>query len=399
MPIVVFVLATAVFAQGTSEFMLSGLLEPMAVDLGVPIGSAGLLTSLFAVGMIIGAPVMAATASRWPARYSLAGFLAVFLAAHLVGALTTTFGLLLATRVVAAVANAGFLAVALAGLPAFVGADRVGRATSIILSGVTLACVAGVPAGAILGRALGWQSAFWAVVLVGVPALAATWLLVPAGDRRDEPSGGHRPLRGELSAVGAPGVRVAMVVGALVNAATFAGFTYLAVVATEVGGVGEAWVPVVLALFGIGSFAGVSGAGRFADRQTSLVVAAGVVVLPIVWGATALTVSLLPVLLIMAVIAGATSFAVGSTVIGRIVRAAAPTAPTLSGAFATTAFNTGAAAGPAAAGVVIGISGSVSSALWTSAALAALATVVTAAGRTKAPAPTAKEPVAETSTH
>jgi MFS transporter, DHA1 family, chloramphenicol resistance protein len=184
---VVFVLAAAVFAQGTSEFMLSGLLEPMAADLGVPIGSAGLLTSMFAVGMIIGAPpVMAVTASRWPVRHSLTGFLALFVAAHIVGALTSTFGLLLATRVVAAVANAGFLAVALAALPALVGAERVGRATSIILSGVTVACIAGVPAGAALGHVLGWQSAFWAVVLVGVPALSRD---LAAGAR----SGSSRP--------------------------------------------------------------------------------------------------------------------------------------------------------------------------------------------------------------
>src|SRR5690606_20805216 len=117
--------------------MLSGLLEPIAGDLDVPIGSAGLLTSLFAVGMIIGAPVMAVTAGRWPVRYSLAGFLALFLTVHIVGALTSDFGVLLGTRLVAAVANAGFLAVALAALPALVGADRVGRATSLILSGVT----------------------------------------------------------------------------------------------------------------------------------------------------------------------------------------------------------------------------------------------------------------------
>ncbi|WP_369028696.1 MFS transporter, partial [Nocardia farcinica] len=92
--------------------------------------------------------------------------------------------MLLGTRLVAAVANAGFLAVALAALPALVGADRVGRATSLILSGVTLACIAGVPAGAVLGSTFGWQSAFWAVVLAGTPILAATWSLVPGQQQR-----------------------------------------------------------------------------------------------------------------------------------------------------------------------------------------------------------------------
>ncbi|MBF6286744.1 Cmx/CmrA family chloramphenicol efflux MFS transporter [Nocardia cyriacigeorgica] len=377
MPLVVFVLAAAVFVQGTSEFMLSGLLEPIAGDLDVPIGSAGLLTSLFAVGMIIGAPVMAVTAGRWPVRYSLAGFLALFLTVHIVGALTSDFGVLLGTRLVAAVANAGFLAVALAALPALVGADRVGRATSLILSGVTLACIAGVPAGAVLGSTFGWQSAFWAVVLAGTPILAATRSLVPGQQQRADSA--ERPrVRDELRALRQPAVRLVMLVGALVNAATFAGFTYLAVVATDIGGAGQAWVPVVLALFGIGSFVGVSTAGRYADRHSRVVIGGGAAVLPLIWIVTALTARVLPVLLVLTVIVGAVSFAVGSTLIGRIVTAAAPAAPLLNGAFATTAFNIGAACGPAVAGVVIAISGSVVAALWASAALAAIAAIVTA---------------------
>jgi MFS transporter, DHA1 family, chloramphenicol resistance protein len=100
--------------------------------------------------------------------------LSLFLAAHVIGALTTTFTVLLLTRVIAALADAGFLAVALAALPALAGPHRVGRATSVILSGVTLACIVGVPAGAYLGQFLGWHSAFWAIVLVGAPVLPAT---------------------------------------------------------------------------------------------------------------------------------------------------------------------------------------------------------------------------------
>src|ERR1041384_2381063 len=117
MPVVVFVLAAAVFAPGTSEFVLSGLLAEIAADTGVPVGTAGLLASLFAVGMVVGAPVMAVAVSRFPRRAAMIGFLALFCVSHVVGALTTDFGLLLSTRVVAAFANAGFLAVALASLP------------------------------------------------------------------------------------------------------------------------------------------------------------------------------------------------------------------------------------------------------------------------------------------
>ncbi|MFI6045551.1 Cmx/CmrA family chloramphenicol efflux MFS transporter [Nocardia sp. NPDC051321] len=372
MPFVIFVLGVAVFAQGTSEFMLSGLIEPIAADVGVSLGSAGLLTSLFAVGMVIGAPLTAMAAGRWPARYALTGCLSLFIAAHIVGALTTTFAVLLGTRVVAAIANAGFLAVALAALPTLAGRHRVGRATSIILSGVTLACIAGVPGGAFLGQTLGWRSAFWAVVVVSMPALVGTWLLARSTPTTAGPSG----IRREWSALRLPRVRAALLLGAAVNAATFATFTYLAVITTGASGSNPAWVPIVLALFGIGSFLGVTLAGHYADRYTPIIRTAGSVALLIIWTTTALTAGHLPALLPMTAIAGAASFAVGSTVIGLIVSTSAPTAPHLSGAFATTALNIGAALGPAIAGLAITSTESPTAALWTSATLAATALAI-----------------------
>ncbi|WP_280441007.1 Cmx/CmrA family chloramphenicol efflux MFS transporter [Nocardia brasiliensis] len=380
MPILVWVMGVAVFAQGTSEFMLSGLLEPIAQDVGVSLGAAGALTSLFAVGMIVGAPLMAMTAGRWPVRSALTGFLALFIGAHAVGALTANFIVLLATRAVAAVAYAGFLSVALASLPALVGAARVGRATAIILSGVTLACILGVPAGAFLGQTWGWRSAFWAVVAASVPALVALWGLVRVPVDRVTTAEG-RVIRREWQAITERPVRVVLIAGALVNAATFASFTYLAVLATEVGGAGKAWVPVILALFGLGSFLGVSLGGRYADRHATPLVTIGSAALIFAWATTGLTAQYLPVLLIMTTVCGAVSFAVGSTLIGLIVSAATPTAPRMSGAFATATFNIGAAAGPAVAGIAITSTGTPSAAVWTSAVISCAATAVTLIGR------------------
>lgn len=108
MPLALYLLAVAVFAMGTSEFMLAGLVPDIATSLNVAVGAAGLLTSAFAVGMIVGAPLMAALARRWPAQASLLTFVLVFAVAHVVGALTTSFTVLLVTRVFAALANAGF---------------------------------------------------------------------------------------------------------------------------------------------------------------------------------------------------------------------------------------------------------------------------------------------------
>ncbi|MGW8648722.1 Cmx/CmrA family chloramphenicol efflux MFS transporter, partial [Nocardia salmonicida] len=341
MPIGVFVLAVAVFAQGTSEFMMSGLVARTAADFGVSLGTVGLLTSLCAVGMVLGAPTMAATAGRLPLRRSATTFLALFCLAHVVGAFTAEFGVLVATRVIAAVANAGFLAVVLAALPRLVGAAQIGRATSVIVSGVTVACIAGVPAGTVLGQLWGWRSAFWAVAVIGAGVLVAMVLTLPLDDR-DRSTVSIPSVRSEWAVLGVRRVRAAVVVGILVNAATFAGFTFLGTITAQLAGPDSGWVPVVLAVFGIGSFAGVTLAGRHSDRHGGRIIAVGTVGLVGVWALAALTAQSIAAVAIMTFVVGAVAFGVGSTLIATIVRSATPTAPRLAGALATTALNIGA---------------------------------------------------------
>ncbi|MFC9871900.1 Cmx/CmrA family chloramphenicol efflux MFS transporter [Nocardia salmonicida] len=380
MPIGVFVLAVAVFAQGTSEFMMSGLVARTAADFGVSLGTVGLLTSLYAVGMVLGAPTMAATAGRLPLRRSATTFLALFCLAHVVGALTAEFGVLVATRVIAAVANAGFLAVVLAALPRLVGAAQIGRATSVIVSGVTVACIAGVPAGTVLGQLWGWRSAFWAVAVIGAGVLVAMVLTLPLDDR-DRSTVSIPSVRSEWAVLGVRRVRAAVVVGILVNAATFAGFTYLGTITAQLAGPDSGWVPVVLAVFGIGSFAGVTLAGRHSDRHGGRIIAVGTVGLVGVWALAALTAQSIAAMAIMTFVVGAVAFGVGSTLIATIVRSATPTAPRLAGALATTALNIGAVLGPVTAGVIVDRVGDPVAALWCGAASAAVAAVIVLVGR------------------
>ncbi|ANS68195.1 Chloramphenicol resistance protein [Streptomyces lincolnensis] len=373
MPFALFLLGVAVFAQGTSEFMLSGLVPDIARDLHVSVPAAGALTSAFAAGMVVGAPLMAGLARRWSRRGALLGFLLAFMGVHVVGALTDSFGVLLATRVVGALANAGFLAVALVTAAAMVPADAKGRATSVLLGGVTLACVVGVPAGALLGHLWGWRSAFWAVTALSLPAVVAVARAVPAGTAesvRPAPA-----LRAELRALREPRLLTVLLLGALVNGATFCTFTYLAPLVTNVTGLEASRVPVVLALFGLGAFAGVRVGGRFADRRPGTVVGAGGTVLCLGWCALALGAEHPPLALGLVLVQGALSFAVGSTLISRALHTA-PTAPTLAGAFATAAFNIGAACGPWLGGTVIGSGGGYRSPVWAAAGLVAVALVV-----------------------
>ncbi|WP_055699663.1 Cmx/CmrA family chloramphenicol efflux MFS transporter [Streptomyces silaceus] len=371
MPFALYLLGLAVFAQGTSEFMLSGLVSDIARDLDVSIPTAGHLTSAFAVGMIVGAPLMALVSRRFSRRGALLSFLVTFLAVHVLGALTTSFAVLLATRVVGALANAGFLAVALVTATSLVEPDAKGRATSTLLGGVTLACVAGVPAGALLGQAWGWRSAFWAVALISVPAVLAIARAVPSG----APDAGGPSALGELRALRRPRLLVTLLLGALVNGATFCTFTYLEPLATHVSGFGSAGVPVLLALFGVGSFIGVSASGRVADARPLPLLVGGSLALLCGWLLFAATAAHPAAVVVLVLVQGALSFGVGSTLISQALYAATG-APRLAGGFATAALNVGAALGPWCGGLALSAGLGYRAPLGVSALLVALALAV-----------------------
>ncbi|MGW3008861.1 Cmx/CmrA family chloramphenicol efflux MFS transporter [Streptomyces sp. NPDC001219] len=374
MPLVLYLLGLAVFAQGTSEFMLSGLLPDIARELRISLSAAGALTSAFAVGMVIGAPLLALLGLRWSRRRALLTFLVTFLLVHVLGALTPSYGVLLATRFVAALANAGFLAVALATAAAMAAPGAKGRATSVLLAGTTMACVAGVPAGALLGELWGWRSAFWAVALVSVPAVLAILWSVPA-DPTPWSAAGRPRARAELRALRSPRLVLFLLLGALVNGATFCTFTYLAPLATEVTGFGAGWVPALLALFGLGAFAGVSVAGRMADDRPVRLLAFGGPALLACWTVSALAAGSPVAVPVLLFVQGALSFAVGSTLVSQILYTAGG-APVLGGGFATAALNVGAALGPWCGGAALTAGLGHRSPLWTSALLTALALVL-----------------------
>ncbi|MGW2085036.1 Cmx/CmrA family chloramphenicol efflux MFS transporter [Streptomyces sp. NPDC001880] len=368
MPFAVYALGLAVFAQGTSEFMLSGLLSDIADDLSVSIPAAGLLTSAFAIGMIVGAPLTALFSRNWPRRRALLFFLCVFAAVHVVGALTPGYGLLLATRVVGALANAGFWAVALVTAVSMAGPEARARATSVVVGGVTVACVAGVPAGAALGGHWGWRSAFWAVALVSVPAVLVIARAVPAGRPESAPA----PASMELRTLAGPRLLLTLLTSALVQGATFCAFSYVEPLATHVTGLAAGWVPGLLALFGLGSFIGVTIAGRLVDTRPVAFTATGLVALATGWAGLALTAGSPSATVVLVLVQGMLAFGTGTALISWVFRLAAD-APTLSGSFATAAFNVGAALGPWLGGLAIGAGFGFRSPLWVSALLMVLA--------------------------
>ncbi|MFG2642931.1 Cmx/CmrA family chloramphenicol efflux MFS transporter [Streptomyces sp. NPDC048370] len=367
MPLAVYILGLGIFTQGTSEFMLSGLLPNLADDLGVSIPDAGLLISAFAIGMVVGAPLLAVATLKWPRRTALVALQAVFIAAHIVGALAPGYGVLFATRVISALAYAGFWGVAVATAVALVPANAKGKAVAVVASGLTLATIAGVPAGTVLSQFAGWRAAFWGVAALTLVSLACSVFAIPGGKGSGEET---RTVRAELRAMARPQLWLSYAVTAFSFGAVIVTFSYLASLLTDVTGLAEGWVPVLLALFGVGGLLGMVIGGRTAEAYPIRTLALGT-------GVLAVASALLAVLAENTVVTVALIFVLGlagyvtNPILQSRVFVVAPGAPTLVGATNTSAFNVGNTLAPALGGMTISAGFGFESVAWVGAALAA----------------------------
>ncbi|UQX02291.1 Cmx/CmrA family chloramphenicol efflux MFS transporter [Streptomyces sp. RerS4] len=372
MPVAVYVLGLSVFALGTSEFMLSGLLPPIAEDMGVSIPQAGLLISAFAIGMVVGAPLLAVATLRLPRRTTLIALISLFGLGQIAGALAPTYGLLFASRVVSALACAGFWAVGAAVAIAMVDKDQRARAMAVMIGGLSIANVLGVPAGAFLGEHLGWRSAFWSVGAASAVALVGILALIPK-----IPLPAERPSLGrELRIYRDRQVWLAVGVTALAAGGVFCAFSYLSPLLTDVAGLDSGWVPWILGLFGVGALVGTTIGGRIADARLFGVM---------IWGITASTVFLaaLAVLASHAAVAIALSFLLGvsafftAPALNARMFNVAGAAPTLAGATTTAAFNLGNTGGPWLGGTVIDAGLGFPATAWAGAAMTVTAIALT----------------------
>src|SRR3954468_3479867 len=209
LPFIVPLLALGTFLMCTTEYIVAGLLEQMAGDFGVRPSQVGLLITAFAIGMIVGAPVMAVATLRLPKRATLVLALATFAAGHVVAALSGSFALLLTARVLTAVVTGAFWAVASVVATRAAGPGAGSCALGVMGSGVALATVLGVPLGSLAGDHLGWRGAFWAIAALAVVAAAVIGRFTP-----DDGSGAAVSVRSELRALRS--VRLWLVLGATV---------------------------------------------------------------------------------------------------------------------------------------------------------------------------------------
>ncbi|MFJ9175511.1 Cmx/CmrA family chloramphenicol efflux MFS transporter [Streptomyces sp. NPDC102360] len=365
MPLAVYVLGLGIFTQGTSEFMLSGLLPDIAADLGVSIPDAGLLISAFALGMVIGAPLLAVATLRLPRRAALVGLQVVFVAAHAVGALAPGYGLLFATRVIGALAYAGFWAVAIATAVTLVPASAKSRAVAVVAGGLTLATIVGVPAGTVLSQYASWRAAFWAVAAATLISAICTLLALPA----DRGARGARSVRAELRGMARPALWLSYAITAFTFGAVIVTFSYLASLLTDVTGIRDAWVPVLLALFGAGGLLGLVVGGRTAHAAPLATLGWGLAALAVISALLAMAAHTAIVVVALVFALGVAGYVTNPALQSRVFTLA-PAAPTLVGATNTAAFNVGNTLAPLLGGLSIDAGLGYASVAWVGASLA-----------------------------
>ncbi|WP_273733093.1 Cmx/CmrA family chloramphenicol efflux MFS transporter [Mycolicibacterium septicum] len=372
MPTAIWIIGLAIFAQGTSELVLAGLLPGLAADLSVSIPQAGLLITGFALGMLVGAPVLAIATLRLPRRRTMLTFLAVFVVAHIVGALTDDYAVLFVTRFVAAFVYAGFWAVGGATAMALVTPERRGRAMSIVAGGLTVATVIGLPAGTWIGQHLGWRGTFWVIAAMSTVAAFAILTGVPDLKPRTPPH-----LATEIRGLATPRLWLSYAMTAVSTTALLGTFSYLAAMLIDTTGLDPRWVPLVLLAYGAGSIIGIALGGHIADRFPVGVLAAGFTGLLVVSCFIALTAAHVVPVVIGVFLLGLAGFGTNPALNSRVV-GIAPASPTLSMAGSVSAFNLGISLGPWLGGLALTAGFGYPAVAWIGAALAAAALLLLA---------------------
>lgn len=372
MPLALFALMISAFGIGTTEFVVAGLLPEISDDMDVSLTTAGALISGYALGVVFGGPLATAAGTRLPRKQMLVILMLLFIAGNLISAVAPGYGLLMASRILAAVCHGAFFGVAAVVAADLVEDSKRSRAISMVFTGLTVANVVGSPLGTWVGQGFGWRATFVMITAIGLVSLVGVITLVPKQPRPQETS-----LRRELAEFRSLQVWLAVAIAGLSIGALFAAYSYVAPLMTEVAGFASGSLTMLLVLFGIGLVIGNLLGGRFADRAqipTLLVTTALLTAVLIAFTFTAHF--KIPAVATLMLLGGA-GFA---TVPGFMTRAIdkAKGAPTLASAIASSGANLGISIGAFMGGLTIDAGLGYTSPLWVGAVMAALAFAVTA---------------------
>jgi DHA1 family inner membrane transport protein len=260
MPAPLVALALSAFAIGTTEFVIMGLLPQVAGNLAVSIPAAGWLVSGYALGVFIGAPIMAIATQKLPHRSALLALMGIFILGNILCAIAPGYGFLMAARIVTALCHGAFFGIGAVEAASLVPENKRAQAVALMFTGLTLANVLGVPLGTALGQEAGWRVTFWAVAAIGIAAFAGLWLLLPKDKHHAKPPAMLR----EIAAL-KPAVWLALFITVISSASMFALFTYIAPLLNDITHISPHGVTYTLFLVGIGMTVGNIAGGRLSD--------------------------------------------------------------------------------------------------------------------------------------
>ncbi|RZU25232.1 MFS transporter [Streptomyces sp. BK239] len=389
MPLALLALAVGAFGIGTTEFVMMGLLPDVADDLNISIPTAGHLVSAYALGVVVGAPLLAAATARMSRRTVLMSLMGLFVVGNALSALAPDHHWLLAARLLSGLPHGAFFGVGAVVATGMVAPERKARSVSLMFLGLTVANVAGVPVATLMGQHLGWRATFLGVSAIGLVAIAALALLIPH-DHQHAASGAG--LRGELAALRSLPVWLALGTTVAGFGALFSAYSYITPMLTESAGFAESDVTLLLALFGVGATAGNLLGGRLADHHLRGTLFGGL-------GSLVVVLSLFPLLMsaqwsaaLGVVLLGVAAFATGSP-LQLMVMDKAASAPSLASSANQAAFNLANAGGAWIGGLALAAGLGATAPAVAGAALAVLGLAVAATAwtvdrrRTPAPSP------------
>ena len=263
MPLAIFALTIAAYAIGTTEFVIVGLLPTVAQDLHITLPLAGLIVSVYALGVTFGAPVLTALTGRIERKPLLLGLMALFVVGNTAAALSPSYELLLVARVLSAFAHGVFFSVGATIAADLVPENRRASAIAMMFMGLTVAIVTGVPLGTFIGQTFGWRATFWGVSLLGVIAFVGIAALLPSTLNKAAPSS----LLDQVRVLGSGRLLLVFAMTALGYGGTFVTFTYLASILEQITGFQASSVSLILVLYGLAIAIGNIAGGRIADRN------------------------------------------------------------------------------------------------------------------------------------
>ncbi|MEU3458831.1 MFS transporter [Streptomyces sp. NPDC006733] len=367
MPLALLALAIGAFGIGTTEFVIMGLLPEVAADYGVSIPTAGFLVTGYALGVVLGAPLMTVLGTRISRKRMLMLLMGLFVAGNVISAVAPVFGVMLAGRIVASLAHGAFFGIGAVVAAGLVAPAKKAGAIAMMFTGLTVANLVGVPLGTVVGQNFGWRTTFFVVAGLGVLGLLGIAKLLPEQPRPE----GVR-LRHELAAFRNVQVLLAMAMTVLGFGGVFAAITYITPMMTDVAGFADSSVTWLLVLFGLGMVGGNLIGGRYADRHLMPMLYVTLGALAVVLALFTFTAHNKVAAAVTILLIGALGFATVPPLQKRVLDQAAG-APTLASAVNIGAFNLGNALAAWLGGIVIASGLGYTAPNWVGGALAAAA--------------------------